>query len=237
MSNPKAWFMAATLAVATAVVASPGASADRLEEADIFIELNATDGDAGIHLFLDAEGWERMQVLDPSGKVIFDVSTKGSLRTQGITELFFESAEPSFDEQPLSEFLELFPAGTYRFRGRTTEGEPLRGSAVLTHTLPAAPVLVSPGDGADDVDPEATVIRWNPVPNPPGSAIVGYQVVVEREEPELEVFKAEVGPETTQVMVPAGLLQPGTEYSFEVLAIERSGNRTISEAEFETAGD
>jgi hypothetical protein len=235
MSNVKARLAAAALAVAITGVALEQASADRLDEAAIYIEINATDGDAGIQLFLDAEGWERMQVLDPSGRVIFDVSASGSLGMQGVTELFFESAEPSFEEQPLDEFLELFPAGSYRFRGRTTDGVPLRGRAELTHHLPDAPVLVSPADGADDVDPEETVIEWNPVPDPPGSRIAGYQVVIEIEEPRLRVFSTDVGPQTTQVTVPPEFLDPGTEYKVEVLAIEEGGNRTISEAEFTTA--
>ena len=235
MHSVKAWLMAAALAAALFGVAPRAASAEQLDEADIYIEVNATDGDAGLHLFLDAEQWERMQVLDPSGRVIFDVQAKGSLKTQGVTELFFESGEPSFDEQPLEEFLDLFPAGVYRFRGRTTDGTPLRGNAVLTHVLPAAPVLLQPADGDDDVDPEDAVIRWNPVPNPQGSRIIGYEVIVERDDPEQEVVLVRVGPETTQVTVPADRLAPGTAYKFEVLAIEQGGNRTISEAEFETA--
>ncbi len=64
--------------------------------------------------------------------------------------------------------------------------------------------------------------------------IVGYEVVVERETGSLRVFSAEVGPETTRVTVPPEFMQPGTEYKFEVLAIEASGNQTISEREFET---
>ena len=39
---------------------------------------------------------------------------------------------------------------------------------------------------------------------------------------------------TTSVTVPADFMRPGGEYKVEVIAIERSGNRTITEVEFET---
>ena len=205
----------------------------QLDDTAIRIEINDTDGDAGIQIFLDGEGWDSMTVTDPDGNTILDISAVGSVGIQGITELFFESAEPSFEEQPLEELLELFAEGIYRFDGMTTEGDTLKGKARLTHALPDGPVLVSPGED-DEVDPDNTVIEWEPVADPQGSTIVGYEVVVERETGSLRVFSAEVGPETTSVTVPPEFLQPGTEYKFEVLAIEASGNQTISEREFET---
>ncbi len=237
MRHAKIWFTAAAAVALVAGMAAPQAWAVQLDEAAIFIEINDTDGDAGIQIFLDAEGWEQMQVLDPDGNIVLDVQAGGSVGIQGITELFLESAEPSFEEQPLAEFLALFPEGEYRFRGRTTDGVPLRGRAELTHALPGAPVLVLPIAGDDEVDPEDTVVEWLPVADPPGSSIVGYQVIVEREEPSLRIFSADVGPDTTEVTVPPEFMEPGTEYKYEVLAIEESGNKTISEAEFETEGD
>ncbi len=84
------------------------------------------------------------------------------------------------------------------------------------------------------MDPDNTVIEWELVPDPQGSRIVGYGVVVERESGSLRVFTADVGPETTSVTVPPEFMEPGTEYKFEVLAIEASGNQTIAEREFET---
>ena len=206
----------------------------RLDDTAIFFEINDTDGDAGIQLFLDGEGWDTMVVRDPFGEVIFAVAGDAGIGEQGITELFFESAEPSFDEQPLDELLALFPAGIYQFRGRTTEGESINGTAKLTHDLPGAPVLVSPGDG-DEVEKTDLVIEWQPVADPPGSRIVGYHVVVERDDDTLRVFTADMNRDITRVTVPPEFLQRGKPYKFEVLAIEASGNQTISEREFETA--
>ena len=148
--------------------------------------------------------------------------------------MFLESAEPSFDEQPLEELLALFPEGRYRFEGTTTEGDRLKGTARLTHALPDAPVLVLPEEDDDAVDPANTVIQWEAVADPPGSSIVYYEVVVEREQGSLRVFVAQVGPATTSVTVPPEFMDAGTAYKYEVLAVEKSGNRTISEREFET---
>ncbi len=113
----------------------------------------------------------------------------------------------------------------------------MTGKARLTHAIPDAPELLLPAEDADNVGPNNTVIMWNTVPNPQGSKIVGYQVVVEREEGNLLVFSVDVEPSTTpmSVTVPPEYMEPGTEYKYEVLAIETSGNRTISEREFETA--
>ncbi len=215
--------------------AAPGAWARPLSATAIRIEINDTDGDAGIQIFLDGEGWKSMRVTDPFGNRILDFRAEGSVGIQGITELFFESAEPSFDVQPLSELLRLFPEGNYRFEGVTTGGVPLKGKARLTHALPAGPLLVLPAEDDDSVDPANTVIQWQTVPDPPGSTIVGYQVIVVREVGGLRVFSADVGPAITSVTVPPEFMQPGTTYKYEVLAIEASGNQTISEREFETA--
>ena len=224
---------AATVALASGLVTLE-ASAIQLSQTAIFFEINDTDGDAGVQIFLDGEGWDRMQVFDPDGNKILDVRAEGSVGLQGITELFLESAEPSFEEQPLEELPALFPEGNYRFNGTTTEGVDLRGMARLTHALPDAPLLVLPVEDNDSVDPDNTVIEWQLAPDPSGSKIVRYQVVVEREKPSLRVFTADVGPATTSVTVPPEFMEPGTAYKFEVLAIETSGNRTISERAFQT---
>src|SRR3972149_5649703 len=80
-------------------------------DARILIELNATDEDVGIQVFLDAEGWKKVSIVSPDGRTILEVLSSGKLRKQGLTELFFESEEPSLDDVPLSEFLARFPGG------------------------------------------------------------------------------------------------------------------------------
>jgi hypothetical protein len=205
--------------------------------ADVFFQFNATERDIGIHGFFDAEGWKQVRIVSPDGR-IFEVAGKGSLKEIGFTELMFESVEPSIPEDlTLEQFLALFPAGKYKFFGTTVEGDRLVGTDRLTHRIPDAPTLVSPKEG-EEVDPDATfIVDWKPVTGsfrgPSGIEIVGYQVIVERENP-LRTFSVDLPPSTTKVQVPPEFLEPGTEYTVEVLAIEASGNRTITESSFTT---
>jgi hypothetical protein len=232
MRNSNPWFVIAGVGLAVVLVATAPAWGKRLEEAEIYIEINDTDGDAGIQVFLDGEGWDTMQMRGPNG-VEFSLVAEHAVGMQGITEFFFESAEPSFEEQTLDELLELFPAGKYRFVGTTTDGKKLKGKARLTHALPEAPVLVSPIEG-EEIDADDAVFSWQAVPDPPGSEIVGYEVVVECDEPEFTKLTALVGPEVTSLTVAPEVLgqEDVEECKWEVLAIEESHNQTISEEEF-----
>lgn len=199
-------------------------------EAKIRIEVNSTDGDAGIQAFLDGEPWDRVAIEAPDGRRILEVRGRRKLGELGMTELFFESNEPSFDELPLDEFLKKFPEGLYEFSGRTVDGEELESCALLTHDIPAGPVLVSPADGSVQ-DPSNTVIDWDPVTDPPGIQIVEYEVIVEQIDP-LRVLSVHVPASVTSLTVPPEFFEAGEDYQFEVLAIEIGGNQTISEAFF-----
>jgi len=81
-----------------------------------------------------------------------------------------------------------------------------------------------------------TVIDWDPVVEPAGIEIAGYQVIVELEEP-LRVLSVDLPALVTAVTVPPEFQKPGTDYKFEVLAIARGGgrNQTITESTFTTA--
>ena len=210
----------------------------QLEDARLKFEINATDGDGGVQVFIDAEEWRTMSIFDPQGHRIFSTETRGRLARFGGSELFLESGEPPFSELPLHELLEQWPAGVYRFRGTGSDGQVFRGSAHLTHRLPAGPELVSPLEGSAPQRPRDTVMRWRRVPAPPGSRIIGYQVLVEREtgRKALPVVTLDVTmPATaTRLRVPPGFLRPNTAYSWEVLAIERTGNQTLSSSSFVT---
>lgn len=61
-------------------------------------------------------------------------------------------------------------------------------------------------------DPNNTVVEWELVADPNGSQIVGYQVIVEQEEPVLRVLSAYVLPSVTSLTVPPEFLLPDTEY-------------------------
>jgi hypothetical protein len=204
----------------------------RLADASLIIETNATDGDAGLQVFLDGEGWRRMTVTAPDGRRMLVIQNTGSLRTWGLTELFSESSEPPFDQAPFWKFKKRFPEGIYRFAGTTIDGKRLVGRASLTHDIPRAPVITSPRDG-QEVPYGNVLVRWRPVTKPSGIKIVGYRVIVSDEtSPRGEGLEAELGPGKTRIMIPSAFFHAGRDYKVEVMAIERGGNQTLRENEF-----
>jgi hypothetical protein len=204
-----------------------------LEAAKIIIEFNSTAEDVGVQAFLDGEPWKTMEITSPDGRKIYSVKGKGNVKKLGSTELFFESEEPALADLPLPDFLELFPEGTYEFRGKSAEGkDELVGSATFTHNIPDGPVIVSPQGGV--VNPNNVVIDWNAVTTPSGIQIVQYQVIVEGGNPQRE-FSIFLPAALTSVAVPSEFFEPGTSYKFEILAIEVGGNQTITEGTFSTS--
>jgi hypothetical protein len=190
-------------------------------DAELFFELNATDDDLGLQLFLDTdEGWKRVRVLDPARRDMLVFQTAGKLSRLGITELRFESAEPSPEE-----VLALFPPGEYRFRGQTVEGDYLTGSATLSHRFPARPTFKPAG--GEVVDPRNTVVEWTA----PGAEQV--EIIIEQDELE-HVLDITLSADTRRLRVPAQFLRPGMEYKIEVLSTGENGNRIITESTFRT---
>ena len=234
-------FFVAVLAMVGLLGAAQQPRAEQFSAARIIIEVNASDRDGGIQIFVDGTGWNRLEVFDPVGQKVFDVFGSHSVGMTGVTELFFESAEPSFDDLPLDQLLVRFPQGGYRFEGVTADGARLlTGKATLSHKIPAGPEVVSPAEGATLARSAPVVIDWDPVTQPyPGTSlpvtIVGYQVIVERVKPKpLLAFNVTLPATVTRVTVPAEFIQANADYKFEVLAIEQSGNQTITESSFKT---
>lgn len=238
-------FLVAMAAIILTAAASQNWAAEiPFDRAKIIIEFNSTAndgvGDVGVQVLLDGEPWKSVKMKSPNGSQLLSINTDGSLKKQGLTELFFESSEPSLDEVPLAEFLKRFPEGRYEFEGITVEGVEVEGTARLTHLIPRGPVILSPEAG-DVVDPKNLVIEWNRVTQKiAGSGtpkIVAYQVIVERTDNDnlgaapriFDVKLAATSAPTQSVMVPPQFLEKGREYKGEVLAIEAGGNQTITE--------
>jgi hypothetical protein len=247
------------LAMATAFAMS-GATAlaqSPLDEAQIFVELNHTDGDLGIHALIDGEAWEVLEIADPQERRLLFVRPRGQLARQGLTELFFESAEPPFEELSPEEFFDRFPEGEYRITGRTIGDEELQSTTEFSHVLPAPPDgirLRSAGEtqlAAENCDaadlPEVPIdqnlrIRWDAVTGSHPEIgeerdieVVRYQVVVELEEPELLIYTVDLPSDVTAMKVPKEFLafgEPGDEFKFEILVREASGNQTAIESCF-----
>ena len=77
-------------------------------------------------------------------------------------------------------------------------------------------------------------MTWEPVTEPAGITIVGYQVVVTKEEP-LRVLSAGLPAGATRFAVPAEFLAEGGEYKLEVAAIDKSRNQTFTEVTFKVS--
>jgi hypothetical protein len=102
---------------------------------------------------------------------------------------------------------------------------------------------LSPAEGAT-VPPANLVCRWNPVTQTitgDDVTIIRYQLIVEKvvEEPHPNAIgkmgmSIYVPATVTSVSVPDEFLEPDTDYEWEVLAIEESGNQTLSSSEFTT---
>lgn len=238
LRGPAIALLAASPLLAGIIAARSGSSAGataaakpiQLEEATMIVELNSTDGDAGLQAFLDGEPWRSMSISSPDGRKLIGVRNSGRLKNFGLTELFTESNEPPFDELPLRKFKRRFPEGKYKFSGKTIEGRRLLGKAKLSHDIPDGPKITSPTEGAA-VPRDGAVASWDPVPDGGGVRISGYRAIVERENP-LRVFEVELPASVTSVTIPPEYLEPGAKHKIEVQAIDRSGNQTISELEF-----
>jgi hypothetical protein len=202
----------------------------RLADATMIVEVNATDGDAGLQVFLDGEPWRTMRISGPDGRRLLEVSGKGRLKRHGLTELFSESSEPPFGRLPLRRFKARFPEGRYTFAGRTVQGRRLLGSATLSHDIPDGPEIVSPAAGAP-VPRDNVLASWNRVAEQRGIDVVGYRAIVEREDP-FRVFSVDLPASVTSVTIPSQFLKSGGEHKLEVQAIEASGNQTITEISF-----
>ncbi len=229
----------ATIVTVSSLVgaAAPGGPDGKLllSDARMIIEFNDTDQDAGIQIFIDGQPWKLLRAFDPDGRKILNIRGTTSLTLQGLTELFFESSEPSLDDLSLKEFLDRFPEGVYEFEGVTTNGQEIEGEATFTHAIPEGPVILSPLEGSVQ-DPDSTVVAWVDVPDPAGSTIDAYQVTVTQLIAVLpkRTFSVFVPASVTSVTVPAEFMRPGAEYEFEVLAIEAGGNQTLSSSFFST---
>lgn len=246
--------VAAATGVALAATAPASWAQGSFDEAVVYIEINATDGDAGFQGLADAEGWSKIQLSDPAGKKLFKGKAKKALKDQGMTEFFWESTEPECELFPLDQFLLRFPAGAYGFEAKTLTGNKLTSTATLTHNLPAAPEIVEPEQGEDaeedppGVFPGEAVIEWDEGEDlgecdiagiEPGGEIVGWEVVVEPEDEEgdFRVLVIQLPADATSAEVSEQFLESfpfGTLFKFEITAIETSDNRTSSEGFFET---
>ncbi len=212
--NRKNTFVTTALATAIGLVVGGSATAtepcDDFGECKVLVEINSSDGDIGFHFLMDGDDLRRAYLFNPDHRKIFAYTTRRELREQFLTETFAESAEPlcfdpttDDDEEnddedfvTLTEFLDRWDAGTYKFFGIGDDWELSYGASELTFNLPAAPADVDLEFEIEDGELEAD-ITWMPgddlgecsdgmelLPTPPEDVpVMAWEVVLE---PDLE---------------------------------------------------
>jgi hypothetical protein len=209
----------------TIVAASPAWADDddeiEFEEAQVLLQLNDTDGDLGFHARIDGEPWKRVTIESPKEQILFDVRLRRALRRQGLTELAFESAEPTFDELDPDVFFSRFPEGDYEIEGKGFDGVEYESVSTLSHLIPAAAPIVIAWDEVDSHHDELG--RAGDV------EVDSYEVAVEAETVDYEI---NIEADVTSVTLAAGAIPAGEEVKYQVLVREAEGNESSAESCF-----
>jgi hypothetical protein len=164
-------FLVAVVALILGASAPEGwAQCEEFDEFEVFIEINATDLDAGLQGMLDGEAWNQATVRNPNDEPIFSFEPGGTLAEHGVTEIQWESNEPPFkpskEAEPnynLDDFLELFEEGVYTASGTPVEGGCLESETELTHDLPAGPHVTSHEEDEEVVRGSDLIVTWDEV--------------------------------------------------------------------------
>ena len=229
--------------------------AQEFEVVQIYLELNDTDGDLGIHGLIDGDDWKRLEIEGPGDQELMNIWLRNGLRRQGLTELFFESSEPPFDELSPAQFLQRFRPGIYEVEAVTLDGEEFEEEVRLSHVLAGPPsnVRVNGQPAAENCDAEdlpevsaPVTINWDPVTTShptigtPNVAVqvMQYQFVCEIERegrtPEEIVFSVDLPRSRTQFTCPEEFtsLSDG-EVKYEIITKLNNNNQTAVESCFE----
>jgi hypothetical protein len=223
--------------------ASSRGKTTKIATAKLIIEYNATDNDLGVHGAFDDQGWSELCVFDPHGRPIAAVDPLSQLNDLTMAGIFFESREPPGEEFSMADLKAAFPEGRYRVQGKSFDGTTLTGRAWFTHDVPAPPTITSPeiaedpkGAAQNPVSVNDLKVGWDQVTE----TVDGYEVIITKEvkaDPHgfsRPTYDVHVPASVNWLSVPAEFLESNTVYELEVLALEESGNQTISVGFFKT---
>lgn len=243
--RPRFVMLVIALAAGAFAAATPATDAAGVpfDVARLFLELNHTDGDLGLHAEIDGDEWTNLEIRHDRHQLL-DISARGALRDQGLTQLAFESTEPNFLELDPVEFFDRFPEGAYEISGRAHRGDQYDSVVWLSHVLAApAEALVSGNPAASSCGdlpvPAGTppvVIDWLPVTSSHPTVGVAGQVVIERyqffvEQGDMKLA-LDLPPWVTMFEIPPSLTAGGGVFKFEIIARTSAGNNTAIESCF-----
>ena len=220
-----------------------------IAEAKLYVEYNSTDEDLGVHGVFDDHGYSELCVYAPDVTQVLAVKPQSQLKDLTMASIFFESREPPVSEFSFADLKANFPEGQYEVRAISFDGTGLAGAATFSHDVPAPPTVtyaaIVDEENAGDVVVSTTglVIEWEDVTETVDGGpvtITGYEVIitkVEHDDPHgysRPIFDVHVLADRNSLAVPVEFLEPGTVYELEVLALEESGNQTITVGFFTT---
>ena len=212
-------------------------------QAELFVELNDTDGDLGLHAAIDGGTWTLLEVDDPRDRPLLGIVSTGRLRSQGLTQLAFESQEPSFDELDPATFFRRFPEGVYEIEALAQGGGTFRNEVRLSHVLAAPPQSTVNGQPAVPCDAPVlpvvaspVLIDWEPVTESHPEigktgpvTISRYQFFAEQGDTKLSM---DLLPTVTEFEIPASITSAGGVWKFEIIARTSTNNNTAIESCF-----
>ena len=220
------WIAAAGALSAMAYpLAGAAAENGRFEKLSVYLERNVQDHDAEIRFEVTGakDGLAALKVMAPGKRTVIDLRTPDS--KLGIRRLTIESPEPDDESIVRADF----PAGTYHFEGKTTNGASLRGEARLSHVFPKPAAFEYPRPDQKDVPATALTLRWS-VPE----GIEACAIVIEQTGSPYEI-RALLPGSAKSFAVPEGFLRAGKAYKFAIGTVAKDGNRSFIEAAFTTA--
>ncbi len=213
--------------------------------AELFFELNNSAGDLGIHAEIDGGPWISLEIEGPGDRKLLSILSKSRLRTQGLTQLAFESAEPPFSELDPADFFRRFPEGEYDIEARLQAGGTLESTVRLSHVLAAPPdnirVAGLPAAANCDAQPLPEVdapvlVRWDPVTQSHPEIGKAGPVTVSRYQFFVELpggkLSLDLPPTTTEYEIPFSAADRGRVFKFEIIARTSTGNNTAVESCF-----
>jgi hypothetical protein len=220
------WIAAAAALFAIAYPVTWSAAEDgRFEKLSVYLERNVQDHDAEVRFEVTGakDGLAELKVSAPGERTVIDLRTPDS--KLGIRKLTVESPEPNDEGVVKADF----PAGAYRFEGKSTNGTSLRGEAKLSHVFPRPAAFEYPRPGQKDVPATALTLRWS-VPE----GIESCVIVIEQNGSPYEI-RALLPGSAKAFTLPEGFLRAGESYKVEIGTVAKDGNRSFVETGFATA--
>jgi len=219
-------FNAGLALAGAAAVATATPPPTEFEEATMYVEQNATDGDTEVVISGTAgdEGLRRLFIKSPTRERMTTLLADDA--TPGMREFHFETPEP-----PGEAVLAFYPEGKYVLLGISTSGERFRTVLTLSHELPPAVTILHPAEDAEVPAGQALVVRWSAAPG-----IEQFILEVENESADPErALTINLPPNVTSFRVPASFLLAGSEFQVGIHTVADNGNIVAVESAFTTA--